>query len=289
MTQTQVVLIDQTHDIDPALLHAAALALNSQVTQDLASTWTGINAAVSAAPSLSALPEGAWPVFLVKSLPPGEGGFHMDKRNQPYARVIASAQDETWTIDASHEIIEMLVDPYGNRVQSSQAIEISGDNVIDTDGVFSYLVEACDPCEANNYAYDIAGIAVSDFITPNFYDASAAAGVTYSFRGNITRPRQMLPGGYISYSKPDGSWSQILWVDPSKPPQYNNLSMGSQVRSLRETAHLAMGETLDNLKHARRRDQETLPTLLTRRLSDHRARRQDKQRNVSALESRYNL
>jgi hypothetical protein len=40
-------------------------------------------------------------------------------------------------------------------MHSSEAIEISGDNVIDGTGIFNYLVEACDPCEANNFAYDI--------------------------------------------------------------------------------------------------------------------------------------
>ena len=34
MAVTQVVLVDQTHEIDPGLLHNAALALDSQVTQD---------------------------------------------------------------------------------------------------------------------------------------------------------------------------------------------------------------------------------------------------------------
>ena len=119
MAVTQVVLVDQTHHIDPTLLHNAALALDSQVTQDLPQFWSGITANVSSAPTLAALPSGAWPVFLVRSLPPGEGGFHMDRHNQPYAKVIASPDDDSWTVDASHEIIEMLIDPYGNRMQTS--------------------------------------------------------------------------------------------------------------------------------------------------------------------------
>ena len=140
---------------------------------------------VTSAPSVAAVPPHAWPVFLVKSLPPGEGGFHLDQHNQPYAKVIASTEDASWTLDASHEIIEMLVDPAGNRMEPSQAIEINGDDVVDAAGVFNYLVEACDPCEANNYAYDINGIAVSDFITPHYYDASVTPGASYSFKGNI--------------------------------------------------------------------------------------------------------
>jgi hypothetical protein len=288
MTQSQIVLVDQTHEIDPTLLHSAALALNSQVTQDLPGCWSGIDAAVSYAPSLAAVPQGSWPVFLVKSLPPGEGGYHMDKRNQPYAKVIASSADETWTIDASHEIVEMLADPYGNRTQSSQAIAISGNDVVDTSGTFSYLVEACDPCEANNYAYEIAGIAVSDFITPHFYDASVTSGVTYSFKANIQRPRQLLPGGYISYTLPDGSMQQILWVDPG-PPTYNNLGPTGAVRSLREAVHAEMGAKLDAMKHERRRDPSTLPAGLAARMAEHRARLGRGAERASLLTANYEL
>jgi hypothetical protein len=228
MTITQVVLVDQTHSIDATLLHAAALALSSQVTQDLPQYWSGITANVTVAPTLSAVPSGGWPVFLVKSLPPGEGGFHLDKHNQPYAKVIASPQDESWTVDASHEIVEMLIDPFGNRMQTSQAIEISGGDVVDGTGTFNYLVEACDPCEANDFAYDIGGIALSDFITPNFYDPSVTPGTLYSFKGNIKRPRQVLPGSYISYMQADGSWNQILWVDPNQGPTCNDPEVGAQ-------------------------------------------------------------
>lgn len=288
MAPVQVVLVDQTHEIDATLLHSAAVALNSQVTQDLSATWAGINAAVSYAPSLSAVPRGAWPVFLVKSLPPGEGGYHLDKHNQPFAKVIASPTDETWTIDASHEIVEMLVDPYGNRTQTSQAIQISGNDVVDAPGTFSYLVEACDPCEANNYAYEVSGIAVSDFITPHFYDPTATPGTLYSFKGNITRPRQLLPGGYISYTKPDDSVQQILWVDTSQPPQYNNLSVGN-ARSLREAVHTEMGAKLDELKHATRRNPKTLAGPLAQRLVEREKALSAAQERSLILSKRYHL
>jgi hypothetical protein len=249
MAQIQIVIVDQTNTIDANLLHSAALALNSQVSRDLTQYWSGISASVSNAPHLSAVPHGAWPVFLVAHLPPGEGGYHLDKNKQLYAKVIASVADDTWTIDASYEIIEMLVDPFGNRMQSSQAISIQGDKVVDTTGTFRYLVEACDPCEANNFAYDIAGVAVSDFITPHFYDATEVTGTKYSFRGNIERPRQLLKGGYISYQQADGSWRQILWVNPSEPPQYNDLPNVGAARSWREEVHSAMGPGLDDAKH----------------------------------------
>jgi hypothetical protein len=176
-----------------------------------------------------------WPVPLVKSLPPGEGGFHMDKHNQPFAKVIAAPNDDSWTIDASHETIEMLVDPSGNRMHSSTAIEIAGSKVQDTTGQFNYLVEACDPCEANGFGYTIQGIVVSDFLTPHYYDPVVTPGTRYSFTGALTAPRQLLKGGYISYiDEETDEWMQILWVDPGKPPTYNKLGPApANTKSLR--------------------------------------------------------
>jgi hypothetical protein len=271
MSGTTIVIIDQTKEIDPNLLSSAATALNLQVTQHLPKYWSGINASVSSAASIGALPANSWPVFLVKSLPPGEGGFHMDKHNQPYAKVIASPDDASWTIDASHEIIEMLVDPNGNRMQTSQAIAIQGDAVVDTSGTFDYLVEACDPCEANNFAYDIDGIELSDFITPDFYSAAARPGGQYSYMGNITRPRQLLEGGYISYIGSDGRWRQILWVDPGQPPTYNNLEVKSGSRSFREAVHAAMGVDATRQKFAERRKRRGINEAVEARLEQRRA------------------
>jgi hypothetical protein len=234
MSVIQVGLVDMTGKIDVDLVHSAAIALNLQVTRDLPQFWP-ISATVMYLPNPKKIPAGVWPVQLVKTLPPDEGGFHSDKHKQPYSKVIASKDDPTWTIDASHEILEMLVDPYGNRMQSSVAIEIVGGKIKDGTGQYGYLVEACDPCEDNKYAYTINGIAVSDFITPHFYDPLVTPGTRYSFTGAIKGPRQILPGGYISWVNVQlDEWQQLLWVDPSKPPTIQNIGTADSSKSLRE-------------------------------------------------------
>jgi hypothetical protein len=225
MLPVKVGLVDTTGTIDAQTMAAAAAALNIQVTRDLPQYWP-VSATVSYLPNHRNIPPGYWPVQLVKSLPPGEGGFHMTAHNQPYAKVIATPGSEEWTVDASHETIEMLVDPNGNRIQNSTAIHIAGNNVVDNGGAgqFEFLVEACDPCEADDYTYAINGIRVSDFITPHFYDLQTTPGSRYSFTGAIQRPRQILPGGYISWTDPQTmEIQQILWVDPGQPPQLRNL------------------------------------------------------------------
>lgn len=234
MSVIQIGLVDKTGHLDAELVQSAAVALNLQVTRDLPQFWP-VSATVVYLPSPRKVPVGVWPVQLVRELPPGEGGYHADKHKQPYSKVIASPDDNTWTIDASHEILEMLVDPYGNRMQSSVAIEIVGGKIEDGTGQYGYLVEACDPCEDNSYAYTVNGIAVSDFITPHFYDPVVTTGTRYSFGGNIKSPRQILPGGYISWVNPElDEWQQLLWVDPSRPPEIRDLGPAAQDKSLRE-------------------------------------------------------
>jgi hypothetical protein len=57
----------------------------------------------------------------------------------------------------------------------------------------------------------IQGVAVSDFITPRFYDPVATPSARYSYADHILRPRQILPGGYISFTDPtSNSLQQIL-------------------------------------------------------------------------------
>jgi len=247
MSVAQIGLVDKTGTLNADFLQAAAQAFNIQVTRDLPQYWQ-VNATVSYLPNPHRVPSGVWPVQLVKTLPPGEGGFHLDRHNQPYAKVIASADNDGWTVAASHEICEMLVDPYGNRIQSSRSIEIVGGKIQDGPGEFEYLVEACDPCEDDKYSYSIQGVVVSDFITPHFYDPVTAAGTHYSFTGALTAPRQILPGGYISWINPvSEEWQQLQYL--SATPTIVNLGPANH-KSLREWIHTKNAD-VDGLRNTR--------------------------------------
>jgi hypothetical protein len=246
MSVIQVGLVDKTRKLDPQLVQAAAAALNIQVIRDLPQYWN-IQATVLHLPDPTHIPLGVWPVFLVAKLPPGEGGVHLDKKNQPYSLVIATPDSADWTIDASHETVEMLVDPAGNRLQLSRAIEIAGQDVQDGTGEFEYLVEACDPCEGNQYAYTIQGVAVSDFITPRFYDPVVTSGTRYSFAGNIQRPRQILPGGYISFiDQQADEVEQILFLGPRPVLRKLGSAGGASLRAFVD------GKTHANVRESRK-------------------------------------
>ena len=233
MLQSKIVLIDTTATIDPYVMAAAAEALNVQVARDVAPFWN-VGATVSYGPDPNSIPQGMWPVLIVDVLPDGEGGYHQTAQSQPYALVLNTPGSDEWTIDASHETIEMLVDPYGSRLQASAAIALVGGQVVDGEGKLEYLVEACDPCEGNQFAYVIDGIMVSDFITPSFYDLGAMQNARYSFTGAVTAPRQILPGGYITWVDPQSDLlTQIVWLDATGP-QLRTLDATLPTMSLRE-------------------------------------------------------
>jgi hypothetical protein len=162
----------------------------------------------------------------------------------------------------------MLVDPYGNRMQSSVAIEIVNGKIQDGTGQYGYLVEACDPCEDNSYAYTINGIAVSDFITPHYYDPIVTPGTRYSFTGAIKGPRQILPGGYISWiNTAIDEWQQLMWVDPFQPPTIQNIGKADSSKSLREW--------IDSLEAAKKitKASRTVQTPEARALFEYSAKR----------------
>lgn len=228
MLQSQIFLIDQTKKIKPSHLSAVATAIQIQVNRDLSQFWP-ISATISVGdPDVKPAPN-VWPVYIVDSLPPGEGGYHMDKNNnQPYAVILNGAG---WTVATSHEVVEMLVDPFGNRLQSARNIDVNGSTLSLGNKSVSYLVEIADPVESHGYVID--GVAVSDFITPAYYQ-DGSSGLHYDFMGRLNAPVSILPGGYISWI--DGStnhWWQILWVDPTQPPQVVDLGSATSSLSLK--------------------------------------------------------
>jgi hypothetical protein len=202
-----VALVDNTGTVDSAELAHVAGALNEQVQADFAPVWR-VAATVGAYPSA---PAGTWRVELDHDIgAQGALGFHSDEHHQPFAKIDVDVQP--WSATASHEIIEMLGDPWGNRLHTAAALP----GWEGTSPRVRYLVELCDPCEA--FSYPVGGVDVSDFLLPAFYRSSPRATAGYSHLGRLTEPLEIADGGYITF------------VDPANGDVWQRFVQGGQVR-----------------------------------------------------------
>jgi hypothetical protein len=192
-----IALTALTNQVDMNDLTEVAAALQNQVTRDLGPIWQ-ISATIDVFPH-DRVPMGYWPVFIHDQVQK-PAGIHITEQGHPYALV---EYGPTWSLTTSHECIEMLVDPLGTTTKP-------GPSIVENQGRVEYLVEVCAPCEPVAFAYSINGVTVSDFCTPHYFDPVMAVGVRYSFRGEITGPRQILPQGHLSWRTSDGTWHQAI-------------------------------------------------------------------------------
>jgi hypothetical protein len=224
-----LALVSESEQVQPRELMLVAGALQKQAIRDFASVWD-VSAAVSAFATLEDVPPGYWPMIVMDDIGfQGAAGIHLDKDNQPFALITASSTIDDWSLTASHEMCEMLADPFGNRLTA-------GDSPKPDQGRVEFLVEVCDPSESRMYAYSVNGVVVSDFYTPHFFDPIGATAVRYSFSGALKGPRQILPGGYLSWHDlQSDDWWQARWFNTAAPVFVNLGRISTEGQSLRAT------------------------------------------------------
>lgn len=208
MLLRHTALVSESGRVSLADVSRVSAALQKQATRDLGPIW-GIRATVDAFGRLEDVPVDYWPIIVMDDIQtPGAAGVHEDKDGQPFALVSAGAN---WALTASHECLEMLVDPFGNHLVAGQSPK-SGQ------GRVEFLVEVCDPSEAASFAYTINGVTVSDFYTPHYFDPITNSAVQYSFTGAIKGPRLVLKGGYLSWHDlVSDHWFQETFFSGTRP------------------------------------------------------------------------
>ena len=207
MTLQHLALVSESEQVPSSALGVVAAALQVQVLRDFAPAW-GITATVDAFESLDQVPVSYYPMIIRDQLPAGAAGIHLDQDFTPYALIRPSNR---WTLTASHEALEMLADPFGIRLEAADSIKPD-------QGLVEYLVEVCDASEAVPFSYRINGVVVSDFYLPSFFDPVTNGRVRYSFTGAISRPLEVVKGGYLSWRDPSTRhWWQQRWFGTPEP------------------------------------------------------------------------
>lgn len=100
------------------------------------------------------------------------------------------------SVSASHELVEMLVDPSINLVTTRTGSKL----------VYGY--ESADPVEELNFP--INRIPMTNFVYPTYFEAFHKPGsVRFDHLGKINKPFQIHAGGYLGVYK-KGKWIQIF-------------------------------------------------------------------------------
>jgi len=126
-------------------------------------------------------------------------GYHeLSSHGTPLGKVFAGLDmrlGTSWTVTLSHELLEMLADPWINWCAQSPDGKI-------------YALEVCDAVESDESGYEIDGVLLSDFVTPAWFEPTEADRVDFKQRVSCTL--ELAPGGYMSIFDPGKVGGRLL-------------------------------------------------------------------------------
>jgi len=106
------------------------------------------------------------------------------------------------SVSASHELVEMLVDPAINMMTTGP------------DPRATYAYESADPVEA--LSFKVNGIEMTDFVFPAYFeDFHPKGSVRFDQMQKVKKPFEILAGGYQIVFK-NGKWSQVFASERKK-------------------------------------------------------------------------
>ena len=129
----------------------------------------------------------------------GDSGYHNVDAQGPFGRVFVKTATEVkqkWTVVASHELLEMLINPYANLASFVPSDETG--NV----GVY-YDLEVCDPVYLDELSYSVKNVSVWICLSRMVCTL-----------GSATRSKQAVPSGGLrkEIGRPDenSAWGNRL-------------------------------------------------------------------------------
>lgn len=174
---------------------ALVAALQTQVTRDFAPAW-GVDATLTFVPTGGKPDPGTWWLSILKNSDRAIAlGYHdLTPDGLPIGKSFAGTDGDfghSWTVTASHELLEMLADPHVNLTVFVHPTP--ADRKL-------YTYEICDPCQDDSFSYDIGTVKVCDFVYPAYFQSSPQpSGTKFDHLGHLQKPvPALLDFGYIN-------------------------------------------------------------------------------------------
>jgi hypothetical protein len=205
--QMLIAVVNQSTLVNNAEVQLMCQAIQIQLTRDVFPAWNIACGTVSFYPTASAVPAGAWTIFVIDNDTQVAGalGYHEETADKVVGYIMCQpilsnggtvmnfnpANPGAYAVSStlSHEIIEAVGDCFAGFWSDGTPIPQGTE----------YAMELCDPVENDSYPITVANgtvVAVSNFITPAWFDPQATSG-KFDFLGKLTKPFSMDNGGYM--------------------------------------------------------------------------------------------
>lgn len=161
-----IAIVNEATVLTDAQVQAVVPALQIQVTRDFAPLWhRDATLTFYSSANKGSIPATAWWVIILDTSDVGGAlGYHdLTPQGLPMAKVFAKTaidNNQSWTITASHELLEQLANPYVGEYAFEQTSDTAGT---------LYPMEVGDPVEDDRLGYMINGVSVSNFVTPAWF------------------------------------------------------------------------------------------------------------------------
>jgi len=228
-----LAVINESTQIADAKIEQMIPAFTHQWNVDLQSVWGVETATMTFVPKSTKPAAGTWwVVFLDNSDQAGALAYHdLTNEGLPLSKIFVKTildARESVTVGASHELVEMAVDPWLNSAYQ------------DPTGTF-WAGEVADPVEDDSYGYTINGVLVTDFVTPNWF-AHEYSGATIDFKRHANKAFEVLTGGYAQFFDPQQGWVQVTGALAAKSPRANAPTGSRRERRMRSWKNWRVSE-----------------------------------------------
>jgi hypothetical protein len=223
-----LAVINESTAYADADVHKMLPAFTQQWNHDLKPIWGVETASFAFVPKGHAPAKGAWwVVFLDDSDQADALAYHdLTDEGLPISKVFVKtilADKASVSVGATHELLEMAVDPWLNSAYQ------------DPQGVF-WAGEIADPVEDDQYGYEIGGILVSDFVTPNWF-AHQHAQSQIDLKSHAHAPFEVLTGGYAQKFDPKHGWVQVTGSKAMRSTRAEPAIGSRRERRMRQSAN----------------------------------------------------
>jgi hypothetical protein len=211
-----VCLVSRSRYMAGDVLDAMVRAISVQLSRDLRPTWHRDPAHFAFADTMGAVPPGYAPIVIVDTPDIADAlGYHTNSGNRPSGRVFVEP-----IMDAGGSVLGDPSDPKAASVSatlSHEVLELLGDPWCTywSDGPdgYEYALELADPVQTGSYfiyGESTSPVAVSNFITPQWFDRFTGPGERYDFLGVLSGPFEIAADGYAIRRQSPGSEEAVF-------------------------------------------------------------------------------